>query len=54
MATKIITCARCKQPINTTEGYLVAGDELQFTTLAEPMLKPYEEALHFVCPSVEE
>jgi hypothetical protein len=50
MATITVTCSRCKQPIDTTEGYIVTGEELQFTNLPDPKLEWHEEALHFACP----
>ena len=49
--TTTVTCATCKQPIDTTEGYLVTGEDgLQFTSAADPQLTHYEETIHFVCP----
>jgi hypothetical protein len=50
MLTTTVMCARCHEPIDTAEGYIVAGDDLQFTDLADPRLEAHEEAMHFVCP----
>lgn len=46
-----LTCTRCQEPIDTAAGYLVAGDEMQFTNAADPKLATCEEAMHFVCPA---
>lgn len=45
-----VICDRCKQPIDTTVGYLVTGDELQFTDAPDPQLQDHEKTTHFVCP----
>src|SRR5687768_3557390 len=54
MEATTLTCTRCRRPIDASAGYLVAGDELQFTSLPDPQLEPHEEPMHFVCPTDEQ
>jgi hypothetical protein len=44
-------CTKCKQPIDTTEGYIVVTeDEVQFASAASIPPSEDDETMHFVCP----
>ena len=48
--TATVICTKCKQAIDTQEGYLVATEDgLQFTSVPDPQLQYGEEPMHFVC-----